>query len=83
MGQNYPNPFNPTTTISFKLSKAEFVSIKVYNLLGEEVATLVNERLAPGSYNEKFDASHLSSGAYFFMIKDGAYSQARQMMLIK
>ncbi len=66
--QNYPNPFNPTTTLSFVITHWSFVSLKVYDILGKEVATLVNEEKFPGTYEVKFDASYLASGIYFYCL---------------
>ncbi|MGA2622724.1 MAG: T9SS type A sorting domain-containing protein [Bacteroidota bacterium] len=83
LGQNYPNPFNPTTRISFDISQTEFVSLKVYNLLGQEVATLVNGHMMPGSYEATFDASPLPSGLYFYCLSAGNFSQVRKMCLLK
>jgi hypothetical protein len=68
LSQNYPNPFNPTTTINFQLQKAGSVSLKVYDMLGREVATLVSEYKGPGSYSTIFDASRLSSGTYIYRL---------------
>ena len=81
--QNYPNPFNPTTTLSFVIGHLSFVSLKVYDLMGNEVATLVDEYKPAGNYEVVFDASHLSSGAYFYQLKAGSYSQTKSMILIK
>lgn len=83
LSQNYPNPFNPNTTISFTLPKSEFVTLKVYNLLGEEVSTLVNGFMESGSYNQIFDASNLTSGTYFYQLKTDSYSDIKKMILIK
>jgi hypothetical protein len=69
LGQNYPNPFNPTTTIEFSIPKAEFVTLKIYNILGEEVTTLVSERLTAGQYKYQWDASGLPSGVYFYKLE--------------
>jgi len=66
--QNYPNPFNPTTTLEFSLAAHEFVSLKIYNLLGQEVTTLVSERLTPGNYKYVWDASGYSSGVYYYRL---------------
>jgi len=69
LSQNYPNPFNPTTTISFTLQQTSFVTLKVYNMLGQEVATLINhEMMDDGMQDVEFDASSLTSGAYFYRL---------------
>ena len=82
--QNYPNPFNPTTTIKFGLPQASNVDLRVYNVLGQEVAVLVNgENLSAGSYNFKFDASKLSSGTYIYRLQAGSNVVTKKMMLIK
>ncbi len=83
LNQNYPNPFNPSTKINFQISKLEFVSLKVYDVLGNEVSTLVNEKKSPGNYDVAFDASSLSSGIYFYQIKAGNFIQTKKMTLIK
>jgi hypothetical protein len=83
LSQNYPNPFNPSTTISFSIPKAGFVTLKVYNVLGEEVKSLVNHQLSAGSYDFDFDASDLSSGMYFYTIRTGDFSETKKMMLVK
>jgi hypothetical protein len=81
--QNYPNPFNPVTNIEFDLPKAEFVNLVVFNTLGQEVKTLVNETKPAGSYRVDFDASGLPSGAYFYRITAGDFVQTNKMMLVK
>lgn len=81
--QNYPNPFNPTTKIQYQIPKAGFVSIKVYNINGKEIATLVNENHQPGTYEATFDGSNFASGIYFYSIKTNDFSSTRKMMLIK
>jgi hypothetical protein len=81
--QNYPNPFNPSTTISYVLPAAGNVSLKVYNVIGQEVATLVDEFRTAGSYEARFDASRLSSGVYFYALKAGEYSNVKKMMMLK
>ncbi|UCF64432.1 MAG: serine hydrolase [bacterium] len=83
LSQNYPNPFNPVTKIEFSIPKSEFVTLKVYNILGEEVATLVSERIAAGSYKYDWDASLLASGVYLYRIQAGEFQQIKKMVLIK
>lgn len=81
--QNYPNPFNPETVISYDLAQESKVKLKIYDMLGSEIAELVNESQAPGSYNVKWNASGLPSGIYIYRIEAGGYSFSRKMMLIK
>lgn len=81
--QNYPNPFNPTTMISYQLSGNGHVQLKVYDIIGREVATLVNERKTAGNYQVQFDASSLSSGMYVYRLLTGNNAYTRKMMLIK
>lgn len=83
--QNYPNPFNPSTEIGYKISQSSFVTLKVYNSLGKEVATLVNQYQQPGKYNVSFslDNYNLSSGVYYYTLKAGDFSQTKKMILIK
>jgi hypothetical protein len=83
LSQNYPNPFNPATVIKFSIEKAGLVTLKIYNVLGQEVKTLVNEQLNSGGYSFSFDASRLSSGIYFYTIKSGNYIQTKKMVLLK
>ena len=83
LAQNYPNPFNPSTKINFSIQKAGMVTLKIYNILGQEVATLVNTELKAGTYSSVFDASRLSSGVYFYSIHAGDFVQAKKMMLLK
>ncbi len=81
--QNYPNPFNPSTKINFGLKESGFVSLKVYNILGTEVATLINEYKPSGNYKVNFDASKLSSGVYIYSLKTNNFVQTRKMILEK
>ena len=81
--QNYPNPFNPTTTIEFDLPKTTEVKLKIFNILGEEVATLVSDRLSVGSYSYEWDASSLASGVYLYRLQAGDYVKTRKMVLMK
>jgi hypothetical protein len=83
LSQNYPNPFNPSTTIKFTIQKPGLVTLKIFNLLGQEVATLVNEQMKPGSYSYNFNASRLSSGVYFYNINAGSFIQTKKMLLLK
>ncbi|MCL5011840.1 MAG: T9SS type A sorting domain-containing protein [Patescibacteria group bacterium] len=81
--QNYPNPFNPVTIIKFKVPSSQVVTLKIYDLLGREVATMVNEEKVPGSYEVKFDGSNLASGMYIYQLQAGNFVQVKKMMLIK
>jgi hypothetical protein len=81
--QNYPNPFNPETNISFSLPEASNVSLRVFNLLGEEVATLVSGAQAAGTHTVSFDASSLTSGMYIYRLEAGEFSATRKMILMK
>ena len=81
--QNYPNPFNPTTNIGFSLLKSGKVSLKVYDMLSREVATLVNEELGVGNYNVTFDARNLPSGTYFYTLKSGEFAQTKKLLVLK
>jgi len=80
---NYPNPFNPTTTIAFDLAKADFTTLKVYNLLGQEVATLVEGMLPASTHEVTFDAATLPSGTYIYRLASGDHTQQRMLMLVK
>ncbi|MBP9191689.1 MAG: T9SS type A sorting domain-containing protein, partial [Ignavibacteria bacterium] len=81
--QNYPNPFNPNTNIQYDLPTDNFVTIKIYNVLGKEIATLINENKTAGRYIVSFNASKYPSGIYYYKIKAGSYEAIRKMMLIK
>lgn len=81
--QNFPNPFNPTTSINYSIPKSGLVTLKVYNVYGQEVATLVNENKNNGTYSVDFNASNLSSGVYYYELTSGNFVQTKRMMLIK
>ena len=83
LSQNYPNPFNPSTKISFSIPNSEYVTLKVYDVIGNEIATLVNENLSAGTYSYNFDASKLTSGIYFYKLQAGKFSETRKMILTK
>jgi hypothetical protein len=83
LGQNYPNPFNPVTTINYQLSMTNDVALSVYNLLGQKVATLVNERQPAGSYQVDWDAADFPSGIYYYRLQAAGFNQTRRMILIK
>ena len=81
--QNYPNPFNPTTSIEYSVVSNEYVSLKVYDLLGNEVATLVNQKKEAGKYRVSFDASKFASGVYIYQLTSGSFNLSKKMILIK
>jgi len=81
--QNYPNPFNPNTAISFQLSAISNVTLKVYDILGNEITTLVDMRLNAGKHKVEFDASKLASGVYIYNLTAGSYTDSKKMLLLK
>jgi len=83
LNQNYPNPFNPATTISYSIPKAGNVSLKIFNVLGQEVRSLINEYQNAGIYKVSFDASSLTSGVYFYSLSADNFLQVKKMMLVK
>ncbi|MHB8581590.1 MAG: T9SS type A sorting domain-containing protein [Ignavibacteriaceae bacterium] len=83
LSNNYPNPFNPVTTINYTIAVKDFVTIKVYDLLGKEIATLVNEEKNSGSYSVEFNASKLSSGVYFYRMQAGGFVETKKLILLK
>ncbi|NOS84890.1 MAG: T9SS type A sorting domain-containing protein [Ignavibacteria bacterium] len=83
LSQNYPNPFNPQTKIKFAVPKASFTKLVIYDLLGREVTTLVDEELKPGTYEADWDGSNFSSGVYFYKIISGDYVETKKMVLMK
>ena len=83
LSQNYPNPFNPKTTIEFSIANTEFVTLKIYNLLGQEVATLISEELSAGSHKNTWDASYFASGVYFYQIQTESFADTKKLILLK
>jgi hypothetical protein len=87
LNQNFPNPFNPNTSIQYAVSSRLFVSLKVYDVLGNEIATLVNEEKSVGSYEVEFNPAsgnlNLVSGIYFYQLKAGSFIQTKKMILLK
>ena len=81
--QNYPNPFNPSTKISWRTPVGSWQTLKVFDVLGNEVATLVNEYKPAGSYEVKLDASKYTSGIYFYQLRSGHFVQTKKMILLK
>jgi hypothetical protein len=81
--QNYPNPFNPTTNVGFRIAHFGLVTLKVFDVLGQEVATLVNEQKEPGNYQVQFDASQLGSGVYFYTLKAGGFASTRKLLILR
>jgi hypothetical protein len=83
LNQNYPNPFNPSTKISYQLPKSSFVTLKVYDIIGREVSTLVNGEQNAGQYEVTFDGSRLASGVYFFRLQAGGFVQTKKLVVMK
>ena len=83
LAQNYPNPFNPVTTIQYSIPQQGNVSLKVYDVLGNEIAELVNEEKGIGVYSVNFDASGLASGMYLYQLKAGNFVETKKMILLK
>ena len=81
--QNYPNPFNPVTELSFVIGHASFVTLRVYDVLGREVATIVNENLQPDEYTRKWDASNVSSGVYYYRLTAGTFADSKKLILLR
>src|SRR3990172_1625793 len=81
--QNYPNPFNPSTTIEYQITEYGLVSIKIFDVLGKEVRTLVNEEKSPGIYKVSFDASNLASGIYLYQLQTSGYISSKKMLLVR
>ncbi|HMT12048.1 MAG TPA: T9SS type A sorting domain-containing protein, partial [Ignavibacteria bacterium] len=83
LDQNYPNPFNPSTYIKFQLPEGGNVKITVFDILGKEVASLINEKMEAGYHNVEFNASDLASGLYIYKMESGNFTDVKKMMLIK
>lgn len=83
LAQNYPNPFNPTTSFELRVRSYEFVSLKIFDVMGREVAALMNERKSPGIYKVTWDASHLPSGVYFYRMTAGSFTETKKLVLMK
>lgn len=83
LSQNYPNPFNPATSFQYTVGKRQIVTLKVYDVLGKKVATLVNEEKSAGNYRVKFDGSNLASGIYFYQLNAGSYTATKKLILLK
>jgi len=83
LDQNYPNPFNPATLIKYHCARAGDVSLKVYDILGNEVETLINSNQEPGSYSVNFDGSNFPSGIYYYRLEAGDYVEVKKMILLK
>jgi hypothetical protein len=83
LNQNYPNPFNPTTTISYSLPKESHVELKVFDMMGREITTLVNKDQSAGKYNVQLDGSSLPSGIYVYSIKAGKYRDSKKLIVLK
>ena len=81
--QNYPNPFNPSTTIQFSIPNTSYVTLGVYNTLGERVGVLASEELTSGTYNYSWDAAGLTSGIYFYKLQAGSYVETKKMVLLR
>lgn len=83
LSQNYPNPFNPSTKINFSIPQTRFVTLKIYDIIGKEISTLINEEKPAGNYEVEFNGSNLSSGVYFYKIKAGSFINTKKFVLIK
>jgi hypothetical protein len=83
LSNNYPNPFNPTTTISYSIPEQSFTTLKVYDVLGSEIATLVNEEKPVGTYENTLYAENLPSGIYFYRLQAGSFIETKKMVLMK
>ena len=83
LGQNYPNPFNPTTRIEFQLPESKFVSLKIYNIQGTLIATLIDGEMEAGFHSVDWDASGFASGVYFYRFNSGSFNATKRLLLLK
>jgi hypothetical protein len=83
LGQNYPNPFNPTTTIQYALPVGGTVSLRIFSILGQQVATLVHEEQDPGYYSVVWNAGEIAGGVYFYQLRAGEFTQTKRLLLVK
>jgi hypothetical protein len=83
LAQNYPNPFNPATTIGFSIPEQNRVTLKIFNLLGEEIETLLDDTYSPGKYRVQWQPVGLATGTYFYRLQAGSYSESRKLLLLK
>ena len=83
LNQNYPNPFNPITNIEYQISNYKHINLSIYNLLGEKIATLINEDKSPGTHQVQWDATGLASGVYYYQLKAGEFQEVKKMVLLK
>lgn len=81
--QNYPNPFNPKTIINYQISKEGLVTLKLYDVLGNEIKTLINDQKSSGNYSVELDASELPSGIYYYQLVAGSYSSTKKLIVLK
>jgi len=83
LDQNYPNPFNPSTTVPFYLPSRSFVSLKIFDLLGKEISTLVSEELSAGNYSRQWNAESFPSGVYFYRLQAGSFTETKKLLLLR
>jgi hypothetical protein len=81
--QNYPNPFNPSTTITFSIGTYSYISLRVYDVLGREVATIVSEKLPAGNYSRQWNAAKMPSGIYFYRLQAGSFTETKKLVLLR
>ncbi|MEJ2617741.1 MAG: T9SS type A sorting domain-containing protein [Ignavibacteriaceae bacterium] len=83
MYQNYPNPFNPTTSVQYSIANRQLVTLKIFNVLGQEIETFVNEEKPAGTYELTWNAANLPSGVYFYQLRAGDFKQTKKMILLR